>query len=291
MPLVADLRLTSNEQNNWRPYFQNCSVWKAFKVVEIELSFLYDVLHTKAVLINGLRGCLWRFLSLVMIFSAFVLFLKSDKRGYAKTDIIISYVLFGSALFMELISLFLIIFSDWMIFTLELKEHSLLKNLAVLIAKVMSCFFSESKPQWSHSMDQYSFMSFSLRDKKTIIKRFLGDIKLKRLWDKLFSFTLFLCQPKEEVRVALMDLHLDMDDNTLNLEHTTWSVLSDARRLAKELNDMWEEDKRWLVISKVWVEMLGYAAINCKTYNHAKQLSQGGEFLTHVYLLMFQMCI
>ncbi|XP_078153092.1 uncharacterized protein LOC144548281 [Carex rostrata] len=109
-PFVVDHRLNQNHYEQSQTYFQNCGHLKAFKMVEIELSFL-DVLHTKADLFNGLRGCIWRFISLGMIASSFVLFLKSEKSGYAKADIIISYILFGSAILMDLISLPLIIIS------------------------------------------------------------------------------------------------------------------------------------------------------------------------------------
>jgi len=40
------------------------------------------------------------------------------------------------------------------------------------------------------------------------------------------------------------------------------------------------------MISHVWVEMLCHAASQCRGLHHAKQLSQGGELLTHVWLLM-----
>ncbi|XP_078153688.1 uncharacterized protein LOC144548850 [Carex rostrata] len=407
MPLVADLRLIFRTQGNieYAEYFRDRGVRMAFKMVDMELSFLYDMLHTKAILINGPHGFLWRFASLGMIFPAFILFLKSEKRGYTKADIIISYVLLGSALFMELISLLLIIFSDWMIIALEQKEHRLLKNLAVIIAKVMSCFLFGSKPRWSKSMGQYSLLNISLRDENTIIRRILGELKVENLWDNFFFIHdvpvpgkleeilyewsirmpfedfqdyntgklfihegenvlpwrdtdvefdecilrwhiatdlhfhphgarndnnrshadreisliisnymvyLLIMQPsmmpdgigkirfqetcaavksfyhvkmsgrtEEEARNALLDYDI------IEHETNTWSVLSDACKLARQLN-RYGEDERWGIISRAWVDMLFYAAINCKTYNHAKQLSQGGEFLTHVYLLMVQ---
>ena len=37
------------------------------------------------------------------------------------------------------------------------------------------------------------------------------------------------------------------------------------------------------------MEMLGYAAIHCDSYQHAKSLSRGGELLTHLWLLMAQL--
>jgi hypothetical protein len=63
------------------------------------------------------------------------------------------------------------------------------------------------------------------------------------------------------------------------------SVLFDACILAKELSKL-EYQKRWGLMSEVWVEMLSYAAGHCKPNVHAAQLNRGGELLTFVWLLM-----
>ncbi|KAI8027733.1 hypothetical protein LOK49_LG02G00970 [Camellia lanceoleosa] len=61
------------------------------------------------------------------------------------------------------------------------------------------------------------------------------------------------------------------------------SLLFDACRLAKQLM---EKKEPWKLMSKVWIELLGYAAVNCEANVHAQQLSQGGELLTFVWLMM-----
>ncbi|KAJ7963317.1 DUF594 family protein [Quillaja saponaria] len=64
------------------------------------------------------------------------------------------------------------------------------------------------------------------------------------------------------------------------------SVLFDACRLASELQAISDKDQKWEMVSKVWVEMLAYAASQCRGNYHAQQLRRGGEILTHVWLLM-----
>ncbi|KAH9669763.1 DUF4220 domain-containing protein [Citrus sinensis] len=65
----------------------------------------------------------------------------------------------------------------------------------------------------------------------------------------------------------------------------TKSVLFDASVLAKELQEL-EVGKKWKLVSQVWVELLSYAAFHCGPRTHAQQVSEGGELITFVWLLM-----
>lgn len=64
------------------------------------------------------------------------------------------------------------------------------------------------------------------------------------------------------------------------------SVLFEACKLAASLNEMSDTGKMWKMVGDVWVEILGYAASQCRGFDHAQQLEKGGELLTHVWLLM-----
>ncbi|CAK9311134.1 unnamed protein product [Citrullus colocynthis] len=61
------------------------------------------------------------------------------------------------------------------------------------------------------------------------------------------------------------------------------SVLFNGSLLAKKLQKC---EKKWEIMSKVWIEMLGYAASHCRPDQHAQQVSKGGELITIVWLLM-----
>ncbi|KAF5444867.1 hypothetical protein F2P56_033964 [Juglans regia] len=63
------------------------------------------------------------------------------------------------------------------------------------------------------------------------------------------------------------------------------SVLFDACMLSKELQKLGEKEK-WVIMSKVWVEMLSYASSHCRPFTHAQQVSKGGQLITLVWLLM-----
>lgn len=65
------------------------------------------------------------------------------------------------------------------------------------------------------------------------------------------------------------------------------SALFDACILAKQLEKFGET--KWEIVSKVWVELLGYAAIHCLPVMHAQRLGKGGELVTLVWLLMVQL--
>ncbi|KAK6240669.1 Protein of unknown function DUF594 - like 7 [Theobroma cacao] len=60
-----------------------------------------------------------------------------------------------------------------------------------------------------------------------------------------------------------------------------------ARKLQSLVTDcQWDHEEKWEMISKVWLEMMLYAATHCSWKEHAQQLRHGGELLTHVALLM-----
>ncbi|KAL3749238.1 hypothetical protein ACJRO7_010351 [Eucalyptus globulus] len=91
---------------------------------------------------------------------------------------------------------------------------------------------------------------------------------------------------KEKACECLLNAHQHVDPNDVE-GVASKSVLFDACLLAKELYSLVED--KWDIMSEVWVELLGYAAVHCRPFNHAQQLSKGGELVTLVWLLMAQL--
>ncbi|EOA12934.1 hypothetical protein CARUB_v10025913mg [Capsella rubella] len=89
-----------------------------------------------------------------------------------------------------------------------------------------------------------------------------------------------------EASRAILSVNTDVDPMAVKGDRCK-SVFFDASVLAKEMRRLKDEgENMWEVVSKVWVEMLCYAAIHCSSQEHASQLSKGGELINFVWLLM-----
>ncbi|XP_073005629.1 uncharacterized protein [Typha latifolia] len=410
--LIMGLILDFKDRQSSQPFFLECSTSKAFKVIEIELSFVYEMLYTKSTAIHTKLGPFLRCFTLAFILSSLIAFLIIKKHSYGEVDIVITYILLGGAVLLEFYSVGLLVFSKWGVIRLHnLKYFSWLSNI---IFSIMSFFDKQSKPRWSNSMGQCNLITFCLSDRSPT-----STCTLKEIWDKLwhtksygvtnelkdFIFKvlkeasrkaivskdykyLTTCRGmdtleemgKKDVKTLVDSVNnIEFDRSILlwhiasdlcyhstvqNLDSSTQkqsmiskelsdymlyllivrhsmliagtgqirygdtcaeakrffdendiqsdeekkaceellkvdtlipsakikgdaskSVLFDAVILAKELLKL-EEERRWELMSRVWVEMLCFAATHCRGFIHAKQLSDGGELLTFVWLLI-----
>ncbi|THU63268.1 hypothetical protein C4D60_Mb01t13950 [Musa balbisiana] len=410
--LIVDLILSFHDRNESQSFFLKRSPIQAFKVIEIELSFVYEMLYTKSTVLHTVAGPVLRFTSFFFILTALLLFLFTEKHGYKEVDIIITYTLLAGALALEIYSVGLLIFSDWASLRLKDLGYPRLSNMA---SAINSFFRPPNKPRWSNSMAQHNLISFCLQHRPSPFNRFLHFLTVKEAWDRYWhtSYCPVTDDLKEFVfedlknksigavdskgykrfstcrgRWALQqkghlkelgwsvevefdesillwhiatDLCFYSDDTNQSTDTLSYrriskrasdymlyllvvrpfmltagigqirygdtcaeaknffsrgvetpdheqacemllcvetkvppvqvkgdrskSVLFDACMLAKDLLEV-EEQRRWKVVSAVWVEMLCYAASNCRGYFHAKQLSAGGELLTMVWFLM-----
>ncbi|XP_043713320.1 uncharacterized protein LOC122661877 [Telopea speciosissima] len=72
--LFADLILSGDDWKKSRVFFQDSSSSTAFKVIEVELGFIYDLLYSKAALVYSLVGLILRCISILSIITLLVVF-------------------------------------------------------------------------------------------------------------------------------------------------------------------------------------------------------------------------
>ncbi|XLR11899.1 hypothetical protein HN51_048618 [Arachis hypogaea] len=132
----------------------------AFKVVQVQLGFLFDVLYTKASIIYTKKGLFLRLVSALSITCAvvaFILVIHGD-NAYSRVDVDITYVLFIGAIFLELYAFFAITLSDWTMCWLTKRERrSCLLNL-------MYSSISRFRSILSGSKDKLYMSQLSLMD-------------------------------------------------------------------------------------------------------------------------------
>ncbi|GKU89880.1 hypothetical protein SLEP1_g3956 [Rubroshorea leprosula] len=90
------------------------------QIIEIQLSLLYELLHTKLPVVDSKIGYICRTVSFGCILGALVSFSillrKNYHNKFTDFDICLTYGLLIGALVLDLISIWLLMFSDWIIF-------------------------------------------------------------------------------------------------------------------------------------------------------------------------------
>ncbi|KAH7527870.1 hypothetical protein FEM48_Zijuj05G0012400 [Ziziphus jujuba var. spinosa] len=134
------------------------------------------------------------------------------------------------------------------------------------------------------------YMFYLLAKKPELLAPVLGNI-----WEIVFQDTLE--EAKGFFSKHFLTDHLKACKKLSNVKpkyrpaevkgNSSKSVLFDACRLANQLQSL--EGNQWELMSRVWVELLCYSAINCQAIVHAQQLRKGGELLTFSWLLMNHM--
>ncbi|XP_044500663.1 uncharacterized protein LOC123221811 [Mangifera indica] len=66
-------------------------------------------------------------------------------------------------------------------------------------------------------------------------------------------------------------------------DQTLLDAISYIKRVKQEKKDLKE---KWMKLGEIWMDIMGNAAKKCKGREHGQQLRNGGELLTHVWLLM-----
>ena len=163
-----------------------------YKLVEMELTLMYDFLYTKAAVIHTWYGFCIHFISLLGTATTFMLFqlsINSRGNGYSIVDVIISYVLLVGALVLEIISVCRALLSTWTCSLLHRRGRGWEWPLHV-ITSLGQRVHPASRRLWSGSIGQYNLFHLCTRNTNEIGSRLAMKLGLQDWWNKMhFSST------------------------------------------------------------------------------------------------------
>ncbi|CAL9015316.1 unnamed protein product [Prunus brigantina] len=178
--LIVDLIFSFHERFESRDFFHKREAKDAFRLIAIELNFVYEALFTKAVVVHSTRGCIFRAISFTAVSVALGFFYKLEKHDYHKFDVGITYTLLFGALGLDSIALFMLIFSDW---TVAALTKSWQKSF---VATILKKYLSFKGPNWS---------------KNTSCLDWIRQILFRRWYESISTFNLIDYSLKEREKM------------------------------------------------------------------------------------------
>ncbi|KAL0012615.1 hypothetical protein SO802_007723 [Lithocarpus litseifolius] len=155
--LIVDLIFSFRERHDSRLFFQKRESEEAFKVIAVELNFIYEVLYTKVVVVHSMLGCVVRFISWSVVVAALLTFYSIDKKGFHKIDVRITYTLLFGAIGLDTIALFMLIFSDWTVASVKKSmEISFIRPIAKFVCIPLRYYLSFKRINWPPQVSQQS---------------------------------------------------------------------------------------------------------------------------------------
>ncbi|GLT37396.1 hypothetical protein SLA2020_117140 [Shorea laevis] len=143
---------------------------RVLQILEIELSLLYEVLHTKLPVVGCMMGHFFRFVTMCCILVALLSFSLFKKYYLLKQlDMWLTYGLLIWAFVLDIISIVLLISSDW--------------SLAAYIRSTESRFFK--KRRWSRAVSQLNFITFYVKDYPSFWKEFADLLRIRGLLEAI----------------------------------------------------------------------------------------------------------
>ncbi|KAF8011172.1 hypothetical protein BT93_J1710 [Corymbia citriodora subsp. variegata] len=234
--LFVGLILNSGDLEASKRMFMNRGMdsTAAFGIVEIELGFMYDLLHTKAPLLNCVWGIIRWVISLSVPCAVLVFFSLQNRKDYPKVDIYITFLLITAAILLEIYSILLAFSSDWV-------EHwRLQRPKGSAISSAVTTLQICRNPRWLNRVAQFSLLKSSIRKSKRICSKYpwlaMLDDKLENL---RIDYKPFKSNIKERIfrhmsdtvdyleeKSRLTDLKLEASEvlKWSNNDHLIWSV-------------------------------------------------------------------
>jgi hypothetical protein len=215
-----------------------------WRVMELELSLLYDILYTKASVTHSWVGYCIRVISPLAIAASLVLFQLSNKDGYTRLDVDITYTLLGGALVLETKSLLGALGSSWALAFLyatrwDWLRHSVLctgrwhRLRSALISLRRSwpgkVIMTGTSRRWSGTMGQHNMLRFCAGQVDPMSRRLGTLFKMLRCgeWWNRRCYSCTIIVPEKVMKHAQgVDIWVSRKDiNTMGLLRHKWGEL------------------------------------------------------------------
>uniref|UniRef100_A0ACD5X718 Uncharacterized protein n=1 Tax=Avena sativa TaxID=4498 RepID=A0ACD5X718_AVESA len=173
----------------WPSVFQRqaiklfCDKGHIYKLIEMQLSLMHDILYTKATVIHTWYGCFIRTVSLVAVITAFFQFQSSASRNdFNRVDVVVTYILLGGALLLETVAVLRATVSTWTCALLSDRRCHRLYSIAVSVRRCLKA--AERNRRWSGSIGQHTLLIWQ-EERGSRSRNIAGSFGWMDLWGKL----------------------------------------------------------------------------------------------------------
>ncbi|XP_021758050.1 uncharacterized protein LOC110723076 [Chenopodium quinoa] len=181
--LLADAFLSLEDREESRSFFLDKAASKVYRVIEIELNFVYDIFYTKVFLLQKKQAYV-RIVSFLSVVASLLLFVFENKNHYHETDIGITFALLGGAIALDVYVVIMLMVSDWWVITtpkVGLPKH--MRSYMMRFLKLLRCTKGHSRFRWAESISRYNLLDRCFKSPPS----FLKFIIIKRIRDALMG--------------------------------------------------------------------------------------------------------
>ncbi|KAL5540742.1 hypothetical protein UlMin_044065 [Ulmus minor] len=193
--LIVGFFLSNRDRKTSREIFMKIDHKCAFKLIEYEFSFMYQVLHTKAVVVHRRVGYILRFISLSSILGASIFFFLVGKKSFGtETEIALTFTLLVGAIVLDVISIIKLIFSEWTLLDAQI-ENQYEWRRKYITATILK------KQRWSGKVFQYDMINYCLdqeRQFSLILYKVAGYVRATAIVEQLRNMWFSSSKPVED---------------------------------------------------------------------------------------------
>lgn len=173
---LTDLIFTRQQREISCTYFHRVSAVDALRVISIELQFMYEMLHTKALTIRSKWSYIFRFISFTTVVVAFFMFNHLKNHQLCKLDVKITYSLLFGGIVLDVIALFMLISSDWAVARISWGEQQS-SQLYSVFHKLISAMDHLRKPRFTLcEVEPNASVTYKMLDTPLIFRRWSESI-------------------------------------------------------------------------------------------------------------------